>query len=243
SSIETLRKIPADSLQKLSGSFAASTVIDGYVLPKDVYSIFKNDEQNDVAVLTGWNADDGFPSGNIPDAKKYAADAKEKYGALANEYLQAFPGNTTDEISTSLFALNRDNLFAWQAYTWAKLQTTKGHHNVYVYLFNRTAPGEEKYGAFHSSEIPFALDNLHTWNLEWTDADKKLADIMSDYWVNFAKTGNPNGASLPEWKLFSVAENKVMNLNIDEQSMQPISVKNQFDFLDKYQSYLRAKKK
>ena len=66
---------------------------------------------------------------------------------------------------------------------------------------------------------------------------------MSDYWINFAKTGNPNGASLPEWKPFNVSENKVMNLNIDEQSMQPIAVKNQFNFLDKYQSYLRAKKK
>jgi para-nitrobenzyl esterase len=243
SSIKELRKISADSLQKLSRSFAASPVIDGYVLPKDVYTIFNSGEQNDVTVLTGWNGDDGFPESNIPDAKKYAENAKEKYGALANEYLQAFPGNTSDEISKSLFALNRDNLFAWQAYTWAKLQTTKGHHNVYVYLFNRTAPGEEKYGAFHSSEIPFALDNLQTWNLEWTNADKKLADITSDYWVNFAKTGNPNGASLPGWKPFSVSENKVMNLNIDEQSMQPIAVKNQFNFLDKYQSYLRAKKK
>ena len=115
SSIESLRKISADSLQKLSASFAASPVIDGYVLPKDVYTIFNNDEQNDVAVLTGWNGDDGFPSGNITDAKKYAEDAKEKYGVLANEYLQAFPGNTSDEISKSLFALNRDSLFAWQA--------------------------------------------------------------------------------------------------------------------------------
>ena len=82
-SAETLRKIPADSLQKLAASFRASPVIDGYVLPKDVYTIFNNDEQNDVAVLTGWNGDDQS-SGNIPDAKKYAEDAKEKYGVLAN---------------------------------------------------------------------------------------------------------------------------------------------------------------
>ena len=241
-SIEDLRKMPADSLQKLSASFTSSAVVDGYVLPEDVYTIFSKHEQNDVAVLAGWNADDGFPSSNIPDSKTYAEQAKEKYGALANEYMQAFPGNSENEISKSLFALNRDNLFAWQAYTWANLETTKGHNNVYVYLFKHVSPGEEKFGAFHSSEIPFALNNLQTWNLNWTDADKHLADIMSDYWVNFARTGNPNSASLPQWEPFNPSENKVMVLDIDEQSMQPIAAKNEFDFLDKYQQYLRSKK-
>lgn len=238
-SVEALRKIPADSLQKLAASFRSAPVIDGYVLPKDVYDIFNNDEQNDVAVLTGWNADDGFPSNNIPDAATYTQNAKEKYGSLADEYLKAFPGNNNDEIYHSVFALNRDNVFAWQAYTWAKLETTKGHNNVYVYLFKHTSPGQEKYGAFHSSEIPFALDNLHTWNLEWMDADKKLADVMSTYWTNFAKTGNPNGNSLAEWQPFNSSENKIMVLDVDEQGMQPIPVMNEFNFLDKYQSYLR----
>src|SRR5262249_20278604 len=48
-SIEDIRKISADSLQKLSASFSAGPVIDGYVLPKDVYSIYDDHEQNDVA--------------------------------------------------------------------------------------------------------------------------------------------------------------------------------------------------
>jgi len=39
---------------------------------------------------------------------------------------------------------------------------------------------------------------------------------MSSYWVNFAKTGNPNGVSLPEWKPFISTDQQVMYL--DEQS-------------------------
>ena len=38
----------------------------------------------------------------------------------------------------------------------------------------------------------------------WTDVDKKLADTMSTYWVNFAASGNPNGKGLPEWPVYSV---------------------------------------
>ena len=241
-SIDELRNIPADSLQKLSASFSSSPVIDGYVLQKNVYDIFTADQQNDIPVLTGWNGDDGFPPGNVPDAETYARQAKEKYNLLAGQYMQAFPGGNTDEIKKSLFALNRDNTFAWQAYTWATLQATKGHHNVYVYMFNRTSPGEEQYGAFHSSEIPFALDNLHTWNLQWTSADQQLANVMSDYWINFARTGNPNGTSLAEWNAFKPGENKIMLLNINKQSMQPIGAKKEFDFLDAYQEVLRGKK-
>ena len=238
-SIEDLRKIPADSLQKLSGDFSAGPVIDGYVLPKDVYSIYTDHQQNDVAILNGWNADDGFPP-NVPNPSEYSDQSKKKFGSLANEYLKAFPGNSSAEVAKSLMAFNRDELFAWQAYTWAKLQTAKSKNPVYVYLFKRTSPGEKQYGAFHSSEIPFTLNNLQTWNLNWTNADKKLADVMSDYWVNFAKTGNPNSSALPEWKPFNTSENKIMNFDVDAQSMQPIAVKSEFDFFDKYEAYLRS---
>ena len=112
---------------------------------------------------------------------------------------------------------------------------------MYVYLFSQTAPGEEQYGAFHSSEIPFALNTLYTWKNNWSDADKKLADVMSDYWTNFAKTGNPNGASLPAWQAYSPDENKVMVLKDDAQIMQPIEADKEFRFLDEYQESLRKK--
>lgn len=148
SSIDDLRNLSADSLQKLSGEFNAGPVIDGYVLPEDVYSIYKNYKQNDVSILTGWNADDGFSS-NMPTPEEYKNEAKQKYGSLADEYLKAFPGNSSVEVAKSLMAFNRDETFAWQQYTWAKLQTKKSKNPVYVYLFKRTAPGEEKYGAFN----------------------------------------------------------------------------------------------
>lgn len=241
-SIEDMRKMSADDLQKAAGSFAASPVIDGYVLPANVYDIFSTAKQNDVPLLTGWNGDEGFAPQTIPTPEAYKADAEKKYGDLAGEFLKVFPGNDEEQIKKSQFALGRDNIFSWQNYTWAKMQTTHGKNKAYLYQFNHVSPTQEKYGAFHSSEICYALHTLHTWKLPFTDEDRKLEDVMSTYWVNFATTGDPNGKGLSTWKAFDPKKPQVMVLNTDAQNMKPIAAQAEFDFMDKYQQTLRKSK-
>ena len=238
-SVEDMRKMSAEDLQKAAAAFSAGPVIDGYVLPDNPYNIFNASKQNDVALLTGWNGDEGFPSPDNPTPETYKANAEKQYGNLADDFLKVFPGNTAEEVKRSQMALNRDNIFAWQNYTWSKLQSAKGKNKAFLYQFNRVPPGQEKYGAFHSAEIAYALHTLHTWNLQWTEDDKQLSETMSNYWVNFAKTGNPNGAGLPEWQPFDAAASSVMILNTAQLQMKPIAVKAEFDFLDKYQEVLR----
>jgi carboxylesterase type B len=76
---------------------------------------------------------------------------------------------------------------------------------VYEYLWDHPLPGPDavKYGAFHSSEIPYVLNTLDNSNRPFTDADRKIANLMSSYWANFASTGNPNGSGLPVWPAIS----------------------------------------
>jgi para-nitrobenzyl esterase len=76
--------------------------------------------------------------------------------------------------------------------------------NSYIYYFDRRPPGRDDghYGAFHSSDLVYVFNNLGSVDRPWTDADRKLAAIMSSYWVNFAKYGNPNGDALPRWPAF-----------------------------------------
>jgi para-nitrobenzyl esterase len=235
-SISELRAIPAGELLK-AGSISG-LVIDGYVIPNDIYSIFKNGQQNDVPLLTGWNADEGLAFGMLQDAAAFKAAAEKKYGSLAADFLKAYPADNNEQAAQSQKSLSRDQLFGWQNYTWAKMQTTTGKDKVFLYYFTRVPPGKPVYGAFHSSEIGYALHTLDRWDRPWEAWDRKLSDIMSSYWVNFAAQGDPNESGLPVWPAFEKTNFKLMELG-DQPVARDIPSQEQFDFMDKYQALLR----
>jgi para-nitrobenzyl esterase len=74
----------------------------------------------------------------------------------------------------------------------------------YEYQFSRTVHGQEAQGAAHASEIPFIFGTLSVWQQmrHYDESDQKYAPLMQQYWINFAKTGDPNGGSLAKWPLF-----------------------------------------
>ena len=237
STLAQLRKMPADSLQKISGFFWPD--IDGYVLPEKVEKIFSEGKQNDVPTLTGWNVDEGTAFSIY--SKTLTAEAFKKqihkiYGDEAAKVLKYYPAKTDAEAAQSQYALTRDYLFATQNYTWANLQSKTGNSKVFLYTFDRKLPARGPYkffGAFHSGEIAYALDNLKYLNRPWQPVDRKLADIMSSYWVNFAKTGNPNGKGLPEWPVYQPQQGKDMELG-KRDGVQDIPNKAGMDFLIQY---------
>lgn len=236
-SLRQLRKIPADSIYRAADSFSPN--IDGYVLPKPIASIFAHGEQNDVSTLTGWNADEGtaFTIYSKPTtAKAFNQQARQMFGERASKFLQYYPAQNDDQAQTSQMALTRDLLFAIQNYEWANLQSETGKSNVYLYSFDRKLPakGDFKFfGAFHSGEIAYALDNLKYLDRPWKRTDRHLADVMSSYWVNFAKTGNPNGVGLPEWQAYEADKGKNMELG-KTIGVQTIPNKSAMDFLIDY---------
>src|SRR5664279_4349226 len=93
-------------------------------------------------------------------------------------------------------------------------QYRAGHgRTVYVYRFSRRVPGVgelAKYGAFHSGEVPYLLDNLKFVNRPWERADYQLAGTMSSYWANFARSGNPNGKGMAEWPRYELKSKMIM---------------------------------
>jgi para-nitrobenzyl esterase len=209
-SIAELRKIPADELMKVPGRF--SPITDGYVLPKPVYQIFADGTQNDVPVITGWNNDENFVM-SFKKKDDYVAQIRKQYGADADEFLKYYPGNTDKEAARSQVKIGRDQTFAMSVYKWLTVQSTRGKAPIYAYNFNRKLPATAdyvKYGAFHTGEVAYVMDNLKFLKRPWEPADQPLATLMSDYWVNFITSGNPNGKGLPPWPKYDTATQEAM---------------------------------
>jgi len=212
STLGELRALPAEDLLK-SGARSGLT-IDGYVLDNPL-EVMTAGKQNDVPLLTGWNAGDNVFFGNPPSAESFKADAIKKYGTDAPEFLRLFPAGSDEEAKNSQNLLSVLS-FGGANYNWSMLQNSVSKKPVYLYYFGHVPPGLPDYGAFHSAEFGYTLKTLKYWDRPFTDYDYQLAETMSSYWVNFAGNGDPNkgagpnGIPLPKWPAFRPENMKVM---------------------------------
>lgn len=228
-SIEALRKLPASEL--MHARSRSGVIIDGYVLPQSIADIFKENKANKISLLTGWNENEGL-SGAIKNAEDYTKQMQQQYGNNAEALLEHYPATNDAVASASQYDLSSDLIFGVQNYTWANTASEQGN-KVYVYRFTRKVPGTgeyAKYGAFHTGEVPYAYNNLTFVNRPWTGIDHKLADVMSTYWANFIKTGDPNSKGLPGWEPYN-AKNKVAMILGDTQQSQTLPDAKRLDFL------------
>jgi para-nitrobenzyl esterase len=203
-----MRALPAEEvLKKFQGRYAP--IVDGYVLPQTVADIFAANKQNHVPLIIGWNGDEF--GGATLSKENFSKKAEKDYGSDAREFLKYFPAETDEQAKRSQVELSRDQAFGLSGYKWANIQSNIPGSPVYVYNFTRKVPATgdmAKYGAFHTAEVCYVMDNLKFLNNRpFEPADYALAKMMSGYWVNFVKTGNPNGGGLPVWPKYSISQN------------------------------------
>jgi carboxylesterase type B len=99
----------------------------------------------------------------------------------------------------------------------ARLQAGTGQSLVFYYSFRQQPPFPAAsvyadWGASHFAELWYVFDHLDQSPWNWTAGDRQLAEEMSSYWVNFARSGDPNSRGLPPWPAFNNVESKVRYL-------------------------------
>ncbi len=203
-SLQKLRNLSAKEIQNGQNPMNLP-ILDGYALSQTIYNTYAEGKQHDIPMLLGWNDNDIVmgPPANEEDFRKMV---NRRFKDLKAEFYAAYPSVSPAQIKKTQFEINRDEIFGTQVYTWGKMQDKTGSQPVYMYNFNRALPAhtpETQFGAFHSGEIAYAYDNLHTLDRPWEEVDHEIADKMSSYWANFITTGDPNGKDLPEWKPFT----------------------------------------
>jgi para-nitrobenzyl esterase len=218
-----LRELRAKSSEEIARTFVgAGMIVDGWIIPEDQSLTFARGRQQPVDVLVGSNKDEGTFAGDTT-ATVWTSRVKQRWSDLADDYLKVYPAGSDEEATRSSQMAFRDEL-AWHMRLYASLQAKRGNR-AYWYFFTHEppyAPDARHLKATHAVEIPYVFDNLRAPRV-FPDAsspalasasapDRALAGRVSSYWVNFARTGDPNGAGLPRWPSFADATSSPMIL-------------------------------
>jgi para-nitrobenzyl esterase len=230
-SLEKLRAMTSqqtlDAATKDKNAFRFGPNIDGYFFPESPAEIYAKGNQTHVALLAGWNRDEGnyhgFFGADLPTKENYAKKANQMFGEKSAEALKVFPGETDEQVKSSADLLATANFIGYGTWKWIEMQTKLGAPAVYRYEFDQAPPlappaagappTTDSPRAYHSAEIEFVFGMLDSKKLPWRPEDYELSELMGSYWTNFAKTGNPNGAGLPQWPQYSAKDGyEVMHL-------------------------------
>ncbi len=181
-----------------------------------------------------------------PTVENYKKAVQGRLGASADDILKAYPVTSDAQVEEVGTALAGDLFIGYSTWKWADYHMKTSKQPVYRYLYTQprpamrpemgnaqpglaggvvkntdpaTKPAPAAKGAVHSAEIEYAMGNLATNKVyAWTDEDYKVSKTMQNYFANFIKTGNPNGAGLPKWT--PATENKVYVMHIGAKTFE-----------------------
>lgn len=217
--LSAMRALPASAIMSQQRRGVDHFILDGHVLAREPYDVFKTAQQHPMPVLLGWNADEGmsFFDGRTIRAATFAADLQRDFGVLPAPLLAAYPATTDAQARASRAKLERDLRFGYDMWTWARLQSESGKGKAFLYHFAQVPPypaGSRiaERGAAHGAELRYVFGHLDQEPWAWSSFDHKLADTMASYWTNFAKRGDPNGPGLPFWPVFNADQEQVLHL-------------------------------
>ena len=212
--------------------------LDGYFLPKTLTQIYEAGEQARIPLLAGANSEEmparAVLAPNEPTEEGFAAAVRKLYGDSADQVLKVYAPKSTEEVLQAATDLASARFIAFGTWKWTELHMKTGGKPVYRYFYTRIRP---KYlgmpgqpppapppgtlapapprGAAHSAEIQYAMGNLDLDpRYSWEPDDRKVSETLQGYFVNFIKTGAPNGPGLPPWPTYDAATNH-MRMRID----------------------------
>lgn len=211
---ELVRKEAEKKGKQVGMMFGWAPVVDDAVLPDAPFTHGSEMISKDIPMMIGSTINEfaGFrPAPDVntwEDAQKQLAATYGKHTAsIIREFRQAYPEASPKDI----FLL--DVIFRPGVIEQATIKSKDGGAPVYTYMFAFQSPVlDGKFHAAHCAEIPFAFNNVIV-SASMTGATPeaiRLGDQMSDAWLNFARTGNPNTPKLPVWDAYTPDKGALM---------------------------------
>lgn len=241
--ISELRSISAEKLLETKTANSSMTV-DGYAITEQPYLTYEKGNNHEEALLNGFNAKEGdaFLLNYHATEENYIELLKPISGQYAEELSRLVPAGsvTRDQAfiidaggsaKGSLCEVYSAAWFTYSHYLWTNYMLQQGRP-VYEYYFTKK---NTSLSNFHAGEMPYAYGNLYLSKNVYDDSDHALSEKMQKYWINFAKTGDPNGDGLERWEPVTGTYGKLLelgeNIAVIDDPYMPI-----YEILDKYQS-------
>ena len=204
-------------------------VVDGYFFPQEPAAIFEAGQQAHVPLLVGWNSEEmnfrALMGPDKPTKENFTKAVQKAFSIDAAEVLKLYNPSSDKEVEQVATDLAGDRFIGFSTWKWSDLHAKTGGSPVYRYYYARPRPAMREEmgnavaglaggivkdanakkapaatGAVHSAEIEYAMGNLPTNRVyDWQPEDYKVSEIMQSYFVNFIKTGKPDGLALPAW--------------------------------------------
>lgn len=243
-SLQALRALTAEQLQEVVAKGPGMRFrpnLDGYFLPRPLKEIFTAGEQAKVPLLAGSNTEEqsgrAILGQHEPTPENFAKVVRTLYGARADGILKAYAATTPEEVLQAATDLASARFIGHGTWKWTELQMQTGGKPVYRYMYARPRPNYTPLdgqvsparppaaatkagpaiprGAGHSAEIQYAMGNLPLdKRYAWEPDDYKVSVALQGYFVNFIKTGNPNGAGLPAWPAYTSPGYQRMRIDV-----------------------------
>lgn len=210
-------------------------ILDGKLVVETAESAYNAGRQNNASIIIGSN------SAEVPTGFINAKDKNELFslfGSMKENAKKVYSPDTSVAFAQMLTYVNTDKVWAEPARFTANVVTSKGN-KAFIYLFSYVSEAMKaraRFGAPHASEIAFVFNNLNArWgNPKTMPEDEAVAKLMNAYWANFAKTGNPNGKGLPEWPVYELKGNQLIEFQADGKAVgKPDPKKARLDLIEK----------
>jgi len=174
-------------------------ILDGKLVTETAEAAYKARRQPSVPLLVGSNSAD--TAGN-----RIRATTKEqlfaRFGQWSAQAKAAYDPDGSTDLATLISRTNDDFGQAEPARFAANAFAANGSPaHRYRFSYVQTATREQmRNGTPHGGEIAFVFGTLTARpGSTLSPEDQAVSRMAQSYWVNFAKTGDPNGAGLPAW--------------------------------------------